>query len=193
MCKKLGIELIRIDNDDFIKNKDEIVSNVINFLNKKYNLSLKVDLTKVKNVIRCSGKCRKIICTDTMEIFGSYVELKNRFPDINIRNVLNVCNGKFSNYKGFHYQYYDENKTYTKTDRNYNYHYKHIKCIETGEIFNSISELEQLGVTAVWDCLNNKQKTASGLTWKYTNKNTTNTDKTKSCYKNIQIQRKLFV
>lgn len=192
LCKKLNIELIRVDNDDFTKNKDEVVSSIINYINNKYNLSIKTDLSKIKNVIRYSGKCRKIICTDTMEIYNSYIELKDKIPNINIRDVLNVCNGTFPNYKGFHYQYYEEGKIYEKTNKCYEYHYKHVLCKETNEVFESVNQLIKFGVSAIWDCLSGKQKTANGLHWEYTDGNITDINNTIKLIKNYSTHKKII-
>lgn len=191
LCKSLGIYLIRIDNDDFIANRNKIINNLIYFINSKYNLNLKIDLSKVKEIIRYSGKCRKIICTDTMEIYDSYLDLKNKHPAYNIRNILNVCSGRFSNYKGFHFKYYDENTIYNKTIPGYEYDYKHVKCIETNEVFPSLNSILNY-ISTIWDCLSGRQKTAYGLHWKYTEEESTEINKTLELLKNYSITKKVI-
>lgn len=58
----------------------------------------------------------------------------------------------------------------------YEYHYKRVKCIETGEVFES--EFYFKKICTIPAALSGEQKTAYGLHWEYTDEKPTNTDKT---------------
>lgn len=166
LCENLGIDLIRIKDEDFIEQKEKTIKYILDYFTSKYK-KIEIHPELVKTVVRTSGKCRKIICTDNMVVYNSYLHAMKDLKCDNIRNLLNACRTK-TTCKGWHVQYFNSNKTYIKTQREYSYKNKHIKCIETNEVFISINELQKNGVTAIWDCLNGRQKTACGLHWEYT-------------------------
>lgn len=176
LCKEKGIELIRINDKDYNENTPY---EIVNYLNTKYNLNLQINTSLVNNITRVSGKSKKIICTDTMEIFDNYITAAKAFNCIVPSYICNVCNGTHPNYKGYHFEYYNEGKAYLKTEIGFNYNTQHVECIETGEVFGSLSEIYNLGVKTIWDCVNGKQKTASKLHWIKTNKDITDTTNTK--------------
>ena len=172
LCIEKGIELLRIKEKDYNKNTP---NQIVEHLNNKYNQKAKIHPELVKNVIRVSGKSKKIICTDTMEIFNNYIEAANKFGCKHPSFICNVCNGSQPHYKGYHFKYYNENEHYDKTEISYNYNSQHIECVETEEVFESISNLKKLGVKSIWDCINGKQSTANKLHWKKTDRPTTDT------------------
>lgn len=166
LCKQKGIKLIRVSDEEFNNDKNTIVNRILEILKNDYNLNVKIG--EVKEIIRVSEKCRKIICTDTQEIFDNYLQLSSIHPDYNIRDVLNVCNGILKNYKGYHFQYYEEEKDYPITERKYEYKCKRILCVETNEVFPSLNYLIRIGMKTVEGVLYGKQKTCRNLHWKWT-------------------------
>ena len=173
LCKEKGIELIRISDKDYNDSFANFI--VINYLNNKYHQNVSLHPELIKNIIRISGKSKKIICTDTMEIFSNYIEVANKFKCKQPSFICNVCNGNQPHYKGYHFKYYNEKEVYDKTEIGYNYNSQHIECVETGEVFESISNLKRIGIKSIWDCINGKQLTASKLHWRKTEKEITDT------------------
>lgn len=165
LCKEKGIKLLRIDDKDFTLNKNSIINKIINFINTNYNLNIKTN--EIKDIIRVSSKAQKIICTDTGEIFNSYLDAAKSI-NCSPPSIGNVCNGTYSNIKGYHFKYYQPDLTFEKTEKKYEYKTKHIKCVETNEIFPSLSYLKKIGFSSVWDCVSGKQKTSHRLHWEYT-------------------------
>ena len=147
-------------------------------LKEKYGLDVEVRPEKVREVIRTSEKCRKIICTDTMEIFDSYLHA-GKAMELSPIGILSVCCGTENNLYGYHFQYYDKNKTYTQTEKGYEFHYRRVKCIETGEVFLSINAAIKI-LSSIQDVLYENQKTAGGLHWEYTDDQPTDTTKTET-------------
>ena len=179
LCKEKGIELIRIDDDAFLKNKEYISEIIVKeYLNEKYNQNVSLHLEKVKEVIRESGTCRPIICTDTGEIFNNFQEACKKFETYNPSNIINVCNGNYDNFKGYHFKYYDTESSYEKTNIGFGYKCIHVKCLETNEVFGSKSYLRKIGATSVDDCLYGRQKSACGLHWEVTEDEVTSTENT---------------
>ena len=174
LCKELGIKLIRVDNDEWLKDREPVLERILPLLG---NPEINWDL--VPDIVRTSGKCRKIICTDTGEIFDSYLEASKKFNSVVLSNIPNVCIGNFPHYNGYHFKYYEEGKTYERTRRQFEYKYRRVKCIETGEVFESVSALRyKYGVTSIDGCLLGKQKTACGLHWEYTDDDITDVSET---------------
>jgi len=191
LCKQKGIKLIRVSDEEFNNDKNTVVNRILEILKNDYNLNVKIG--EVKEIIRVSEKCRKIICTDTQEVFDNYLHLSSIYPDYNIRNVLNVCNGILKNYKGFHFQYYEEEKDYPTTERKYEYKCKRILCVETNEVFPSLNYLIRIGMKAVEGVLYGKQKTCRNLHWKWTDLPSTDTKYTETLIEEFKKDCKKIV
>mgnify|MGYP003290613495 CR=1 FL=1 len=186
LCEEKGIELVRVTDDFFKKHKEEFAQLIVDkYLNNKYNLNVSLHLDKIKDVVRESGKCRKIICTDTGVVYNNYIEACKAFDCKVVSNITNVCSKipPFKNFKGYHFEWYEEGKIYPKTEISYAYGYHPIKCIETGEVFKSINDIKRIGVTSVDDCLYGNQKTACGLHWEKTQEKSTDTSITEQLIK----------
>ena len=175
LCKEKHIRLLRVNDKEFTKNKERIINQVLTIL-KEYSPNIEIHYELIKDVVRVSGKCRKIVCTDTGEVFDNYIILSKKFNCKYPSCITNVCNGTFNNYNGYHFKWYGEK--YEPTKVGFAYKTSHIKCVETGEVFNGISFLRKNGVTAINDCLQGKQKTTCGLHWEKTDSETTDCSKT---------------
>lgn len=60
---------------------------------------------------------RKVICLQTLEIYNTIIECSRKVANINRNNMsltMNI-NGETKYYKGFTFEYYDENKKYHLT------------------------------------------------------------------------------
>lgn len=167
-CKEKGITLYRINNYDWIKDRNAELNKLVNFVKDNFGIVLEFKPYLVKDIIRVSKKCKKIICTDTMKIYDNYKEAMKDLNCKSAQTLLNTCIGKFKTINGYHICFYEEEKEYTQTQREFGYKSKHIKCIETGKVYQSLNQLKRLGFKSVWGCLNGKQKTSSGFHWEYT-------------------------
>lgn len=176
-CLLKGITLIHINDEEFVKNEDKVVEYISNFINKNY-CEFKIDLNKINPTNRTSGKNRKIICLNDGKIYNNAFEVMGEYNLKNIYDIYNCCNGSLNNYGGYSFEYFENQNLNKLIDKKYNYHTKHIICVETGEVFESIRELEKLGIKTIFDCVSGRQKTAHNLHWKYTEKEAGPTDKT---------------
>lgn len=93
--------------------------------------------------IRDAQICKRpVICLETGKIYSNPRECA---ADINtgFREVLAICKGKHLTLKGYHFQYADE-KIQTieeiESKRKKHGHMRAIKCVETGEIYESAAE-----------------------------------------------------
>lgn len=160
LAEEKGIRLIRIPEDDFIKNKDYVLENLEKELNVKFG--------DIKEAKTHTQKARKIICLQNLKIYESYKEaaedLKLKTPS----NILNVCNGNLKHYKNYTFEYFDENKDYKLKKNISGYHTKKILCIETNVVYDSLADAVKIYKTkTISECANGKQKTAAGLHWKW--------------------------
>lgn len=177
LCEEKGIELLRVDDNEFNTNKDLVLNNIKNILSKKFG-DFEINLNNINSVDRVSGRCKKIICLNDNMVYDNYSDVLNAYGLKNKYDVLNTCNGNFKNYNGYSFRYYDENQKYSLKDRKYNYHVRHIKCLDTGEVFESLNEVKRMGIKTIFDCLSNRQKKAHGLKWEYTDDDVTDNKKT---------------
>lgn len=164
LCAEKGIRLYRADDNDFIEDERKVLADIKKFFGYDFQFK-KIGKTRV-----LSNRCRRIICTDTMEIFPSYIEAMEHFGLKSQASLTNVCSGTLPDCHGWHFRWYDEGKSYEKTKRHYSYKYRRVRCIETGVVYTGLNEaVKQTGIAAIWDALNGRQKTAGGLHWEYTN------------------------
>jgi len=137
-----------------------------------------IEYTKIEpRIVR-----KKVICLNTLEVFESALEASKKFG-IPKYSILRHCErntqyGSKSKKDGLRYlfRFYDTNKVYTKVvskDLNRPVHNsKKVLCVETGEIFRSISEAsDKLKVSTFAisrSCSKNFSKSRStGYTFKY--------------------------
>ena len=175
MCEERGIYLITVDDYEFNCDREPTLVRIKTIFKEKYNVDLQIYPEKVKEVIRTSDKCRKIICTDTMEIFDSYLHAEKKFG-FPAGEIVSVCNGNAKNTHGYHFQYYSQDKQYEKTEVKYEYKRKRVKCIETGEVFESVTKINEL--ISISASLSGKQKTTAGMHWEHTDDPATDTTMT---------------
>ena len=82
---------------------------------------------------------RKIVCMETGEVFGSIKECAEKTGN-DRRNIDNSLK-RHRSVKGFHYKYIEDNITLDEIKENHNKKCSNqVRCVETGEIFPSITE-----------------------------------------------------
>lgn len=161
LAEAAGIKLIRINDEEFTKNKKYVLDNLEKELNIKFG--------DVKEIKTLTQKAKRIICLQNLKIYESYKEAANDLGLKTPSNILNVCNGNLKHYKNYTFEYYNEEKKYKQIEKkNNNYATKKIMCIETNEVFNSLSEaVKKYKTKTISECANGKQKTAAGKHWKW--------------------------
>ena len=127
---------------------------------------------------------RMIYCIEEDKVYESAKEVQKAFGLKYPTQVYNVCNRnntKERTIKGKHFLFYDEYITMTKEEVDYYvnvtkaYRIKKVRCITTGEIFNSLkdAEIAYPKSTHIWDCCNGKFTTSgylpdgTKLQWEY--------------------------
>lgn len=116
------------------------------------------------------AKTRRIVCINTQEIFisGKEAGLAHNIPKSSIHKC---CNGTSDTAGGKVWQYYDEWLLKPKqivSKRNGNS--KKVKCIETGEVFDSVTDAARAMDCAretIRDVCKGKGKTAKGYHWSF--------------------------
>lgn len=121
---------------------------------------------------------KKVICLNTEEVFDSVKEAESKY---NISGICGCCKGK----NGFcgknkdgellQWQYYSEylinkKKLMPKIELRKSKRRKKVICIETGEIFNSLTiaaKEKNIHIKSIGFCCNKKQKMAGEYHWMY--------------------------
>lgn len=113
---------------------------------------------------------KKIICANTKQIFNDAEEAAKEFG-IRKELVYISCQERRAT-KGLTFYYYEGEKEYSVKEKALKKCGRKIRCIETGEVFNSILEAvngETGKQVALCNCLRGKRKTYRGFHWEYTN------------------------
>ena len=129
-----------------------------------------------KGCKECSSKfsitkrCKQIRCVETNIIYNSISDAEKQ---TNICNIGSVCNGKRSVAGGYHWEFINENEKYKankcrkKLECNKNIP-KQVMCVETGDIYHSITYAEkQTNIKHIGETCNGKRKTAGGYHWEF--------------------------
>lgn len=135
----------------------------------------------VENLEWCSSKynanygtrnernSKKVICLETKQVFNNTYEA-GKYVNSCSGAISMCCNRKKRRtVKGLHFCYIDNQSTIKEIEKERFVNKKQkVKCIETGKIYNSITNainllnINRSGITA---CLNGRQKTAGGFHW----------------------------
>lgn len=113
---------------------------------------------------------RPIICLDTGEIFESAIEAAKHF-NILPSTICSVCRGKVIRSGGMKFEYLDQplSEENRRRERN-NPNAKKIRCIDTGEIFNSIlvaSKAFNISTSSISFACNSERKSGGGYHWEF--------------------------
>lgn len=113
-------------------------------------------------------KPKKVFCCETKEVFES-VSACARFFQTTCGVIGSCCNGRKATAKGKHFCFINEkgNPDLSKI-KNVGPLLCRVKCVETGEIFNSINEASKyfgINKSSISNCLNGKAPRAGKLHW----------------------------
>lgn len=122
-----------------------------------------------ETIIKQPFQRKKVICANTGEIFDNF-ELAADFAGVNPSLIKGICNSsRKGTAKGYTFYYYEgEDKEYPilkfepKTRK--------VRCVETGEIFNSIKEAakgDKSIAINICSCCRGKKLSYKGLHWQY--------------------------
>ena len=113
---------------------------------------------------------KRILCVETGQIFNGIIDAAEK-TNTSFGCISNVLHGRAITAGGFHWKYADDrlnDKIRDETERHDNR--KAVICVETGEIFPSISDAaKHYGILnqGISDVLNGKKVTSGGFHWKY--------------------------
>lgn len=119
---------------------------------------------------------KDIICLDDYRIFYNSFDVCNEYNIKHYEQIKRCCDGKSKVVNGFHFMCYadylsasqeevDKRKSYTINKRK-------VKCINTGEVFESIAEAGRRTIASAPNiilCCQNKIKNTKGLKFEYVN------------------------
>jgi group I intron endonuclease len=110
---------------------------------------------------------RKVICLETGEIFDSIMKASKK-KNINFKNISATCLNKRRVAGGFHWSFYNKEKTdYIMKEKNESQK-KKVLCIETNEIFSSLTEaMKVTGIKKISEVCLGKRNIAGGKHWEY--------------------------
>lgn len=97
----------------------------------------------------------------------AFLDNKNNYEDVNHKdeNKMNNC------VENLEWVTHKDNCNYgTRNIRSGSKTAIKIRCVETGEVFNSVKEASikyQVGITAISNCLNGRSKSCCGYVWEY--------------------------
>ena len=120
-------------------------------------------------------KCKydnPIILIETKQIFKTAKEVQKYLNVDRVEHIINCCEGNAKSAYGFHWAYYDIEKSMSYYD-NLDFspsNNKKVVLVETGQVFNTVEEASVFigtGHSAISQCLRGKNKTAGGYHWEY--------------------------
>lgn len=116
-----------------------------------------------------SNECfKQVVCVNTMEKFNTITAAATKY-NVNIEAIRQACNNHYKGATagGMQWDYYEEGKEYELIDKTY-YNSKRVICINTGEIYESISEAEKINnIRGVGACCRGKAHTIGGCQWEF--------------------------
>lgn len=118
------------------------------------------------------AKSTKIICYETGKVYKNCVQAQKELG-YNVAKVINKPNRTIYGNHWFTYDYYCKNKDNIRLQKSA----RKVICLETLEVFNSISEAAKAklcNATSISEnCQNKRVKSVSGLHWAYYDENIT--------------------
>lgn len=115
---------------------------------------------------------KQVICINTQEVFKSISEA-SKFFGISLDSISKCCSGRHNETKeGYQFAFYEEGKEYVLQDFS-KVRFNKVRCIDTGEIFDSIEDAAKYYNTSsgnIRSAIQGRSKTAKGLRWEYAGK-----------------------
>lgn len=121
--------------------------------------------------------CRKVRNVETGDVFDSIQEASVAY-NIGKVGIIRTCQGLHQTAGGYHWEYVGPRSL------------NKVRCIETGEIFPSISAAQKSCGGSVYNVLNGKAITAGGYHWEYVD--SSRNDKIRTEHKSNHSDRRVF-
>lgn len=128
------------------------------------------------NIGAKNGGARPVICLNTMKVFETIVEA-SYFYDVSEDAIQQCCSDSFRaktagalNGIRLQWSYYNDNVVYEYIPFKREYEYKKIKCLNTGDVFNSVHEAHKktgCSVVGIRHCCVGYLKTTNKLSFEY--------------------------
>jgi group I intron endonuclease len=136
---------------------------------KKLSDSLKGHKVDMDLIMRLAEqKSKQVVCIETGQTFKSIQEAADEVGVLRT-TISKVINGKIETAGGYHWAIKGQEDTVVIKKRLY-YNNKKVLCIDTGEVFDSVSEAgreKKLNRKAIANNCNGISKTAGGFKWAY--------------------------
>jgi hypothetical protein len=166
--------LSKIYNDTKIKKSFYLLSNVNNrIISSQYYKNIKRKISMQSTGCNNTAS-KKVICVETGEIFNTITDANRKYKTT---KVGDCCNKTRATAGGFHWDFYIENKEYNLIDYAIGGYEavkqklsKKIICVETSEVFESITEASdktKTRLSSISMCLNKKLNSANNLHWDF--------------------------
>lgn len=128
-----------------------------------YEEGKKYELKEITN------ECFKaVVCINTMEKFDTITSASIKY-NCNIEAIRQACNNHYKGATalGYQWDYFEEGKEYELFDKTY-YNSRRVICINTGEIYESVSEAEKTNnISGISACCRGENHTAGGYQWEF--------------------------
>lgn len=111
---------------------------------------------------------KQVICINTMEKFNTITAAATKY-NVNIESIRQACNNHYKGATalGYQWDYYEEGKKYEIIDKTY-YNSRRVICVNTGEIYESISEAERINnIRGISACCRGETHTIGGCQWRF--------------------------
>lgn len=99
ICQQKGIKLFRVDDAKFTKDRNAVLEEIKAFFGIDFNFKA------IKEINYSSDKCQKIINLESGKVYNNYREVVKEFGFKSAATLLNVCNGRFKSYHGYHFRF----------------------------------------------------------------------------------------
>jgi len=158
------------------------MSVALSLMLREVSLDMNITEEEIKNIKFVSSKTRqkKVVCLDTAIVYNSRKEAA-KLTGVDEGKITLICNHKSYSSHNLHFEWATK-PSYTLEEckqliRTYKQPTIRVKCLETGIVYNSISEASKITkiprskITAV---CSGKQKSAHNTHWEYIDTPTTN-------------------
>ena len=113
---------------------------------------------------------RRVRCVDTGEVFKSITEAARHY-DLDGSDISRCCRYKTGTCGGKRWEYID--KPITPKRQSFRTYKKRVRCVDTGEVFESITEAANrynISVGNICKCCTGYLDTTAGMQWEYVDK-----------------------
>ena len=167
--KKYGKENFIVEEIDITENKGKALQKEADYIKQYKSNNIRYGYNILAHG-HSTYSTRKVYCIETKEIFET-VQLAAKSIGVCPSFMANACKGDRPTVKGLHFTYLDkDNNPIMDKVRFIKPHGTKVRCIETGEVFNSVAEAARhIGRTdmTIFQCLKGKALRAGGYHWEY--------------------------